>query len=169
MLLAAALGVLLAAGASSPAFAHDELLGSDPAAGAVVDAAPSEIELTFSGVLLDEPGATEISVLDAQCRPMGEGDPVLDGTRVRQSLSTTDAAGAVTVVWRVVSSDGHPVAGEYSFAIGEAGPEPSCAAEPASDGGEADLVPLVVGGVVVLVAAVGVGALAARRRRPRED
>jgi len=166
------LGVLLVLfGAAAPAAAHDELIGTDPAADAVVAELPASLTLTFSGVLLDDAGTTVVEVLDASCRSLTAGDPVLDGTRVTQPLAGT-ATGTVTVVWRVVSSDTHPISGEYAFTVGEGGSAEPCAAAP----GDADAggSPWVVVFAVLGVIAVGVGGalvylLVARLRARRED
>lgn len=113
--LLAAFALVLAGG---PALAHDELLGQSPEAGSHVDVLPDEIVLTFSGVLLDEPGATEVTVVDVTGTDLAESSPVLDGTRVTQALDGA-ASGPVVVTWRVVSSDGHPISGTYDFQVGD--------------------------------------------------
>ncbi|WP_425841469.1 copper resistance CopC family protein [Microbacterium sp. PA5] len=173
--LIAALGVLaglLLAGSASPALAHDELLGTDPAEGAVLDEAPEAITLTFSGVLLDGDGATEIVVTDAAGTDLTAGEPVLDGVRATQPLDGA-ASGTIEVAWRVVSSDGHPISGEFSFAVGEASsptsesPAPGGPASPGGAGGE--LLPVWIGvGAIVVVGAV-VTVLLTRRRPSHED
>ncbi|MFT4135667.1 copper resistance CopC family protein [Microbacterium sp.] len=124
-LAAAALAALaLTLAVAAPAAAHDELTGSDPAADSTVAEAPTELTLTFSGALMDEPGATELVVTDAAGTAIAAGDPVVDGTSVRQQLSAAEP-GAVTVVWKTVSSDGHPISGEYSFTVGADAASPS--------------------------------------------
>ena len=158
-------------GVASPAFAHDELVGAAPATGAQVDALPPEIVLTFSGVLLDEPAATEVVVTDAGGASLTGGDPVLDGTKLTQPLTGT-ASGVVSVIWRVVSSDGHPVSGEYSFTVGDPavaplGTETPLPGPPMSDTGMGAV------WIVLLVAAVALGGalvavLIARARGRRE-
>jgi hypothetical protein len=40
--------------------------------------------MTFSGVLMDEPGATHVVVTDAAGTDLTDGDPVIDGTRLTQ-------------------------------------------------------------------------------------
>lgn len=106
----------LSVAVASPAWAHDELIGASPTVGAEVGALPSEITMTFSGVLMDQPGATQVVVTDAAGTALTDGDPTLDGTRLTQAL-TGSASGPVTVTWRVVSSDGHPVSGQYTFTV----------------------------------------------------
>ncbi|MFT3798752.1 copper resistance CopC family protein [Microbacterium sp.] len=154
--------------AAMPAWAHDELLGADPADGAHLDALPAEIALTFSGVLLDEPGATDIVVTDAAGTDLTDGDPVLDGTRVRQALQGA-GSGPVTVLWRVVSSDGHPISGQYAFTVGEGGATFTPA--PGADMAGTDATWLLwVGGIaVVCVVGIVLVVVLSRKRAPRED
>lgn len=153
---------------ASPAWAHDELIGADPSVNADVGALPAQITMTFSGVLMDEPGATQVVVTDAAGASLTDGDPTLDGTHLTQSLSGS-ASGPVTVTWRVVSSDGHPVSGQYTFTV-QAGPSQTVApgettttqtptATPTSsgDGG----VPVFVWVLLGLVVAAALGALVA--------
>lgn len=174
--LLVALVALALTGVASPAFAHDELLGAEPAPDTVVAALPAEIVLTFSGVLLDEPGATEVVVRDAARTSLTGGDPVLDGTKLTQPL-TGSADGAVTVIWRVVSSDGHPVSGEYAFTVGDgAAPAPSPTAD-ATDAPDASAavsdgmraVWIVLGVVAVALGGALLAVLVARARGRRED
>ncbi|KAA9087197.1 copper resistance CopC family protein [Microbacterium radiodurans] len=174
--LLAALGVvagLSLIGFAPPAFAHDELLAADPAADARIDALPDELTLTFSGVLIDESGINVVSVTDAAGTELAEGDPQLDGTRVTQQISG-ESQGEITVRWRVVSSDGHPVSGEYAFVAGDpaAAPDPAESSEPAATPDDESASPaLWIGigaGVVVLVGALAVVVVAASRRRTED-
>ena len=125
-LIAAATSVLLAAGgllAASPASAHDELVSSDPAAEAAIDALPEQLTLTFSGELATDPGATELAVTDAAGTSLADGEPSVEGTVVTQALAGA-APGLITVLWKVVSSDGHPISGKLAFTV-TAPPTPS--------------------------------------------
>jgi methionine-rich copper-binding protein CopC len=112
LLLAAASLVFSA----SAARAHDELVSSDPASGATLEALPAALTLTFSGELFAGEGATEIAVTDAAGTSLVAGSPTVDDNVVTQPIAGS-ASGAVRVVWKVVSSDGHPISGEYSFAV----------------------------------------------------
>lgn len=107
-----------------PASAHDELVSSDPAAGATLDAVPAEITLTYSAEILAEDGATQVQVTDESGASLTETGPVVSGTEVTQALSP-EASGVVSVVWRVVSSDGHPISGDFTFTVPAAAPTPS--------------------------------------------
>lgn len=160
---------------ASPAWAHDELVGSDPAAGSQIDELPAEITLTFSAVLMNETGATEVVVTDATGADLTAGDPTLDGTRVIQPVSG-DAAGVVTVIWRVVSSDGHPISDTFSFTVGDGGAAPAGPSEEATvlpgpdmqDNGMG-IVWIVLGIVAVGLGGALVAVLVAKARSPRED
>ena len=157
---------------ASPAVAHDELIGSSPAAGSEVDALPAEITLTFSGVLIDGAGTTQIVVTDASGADITGGDPVLDGTKVTQPLAASAAPGLVTVVWRVVSSDGHPVSDQFTFTVAGgsgASPEASSSADDAGDGGMSPAV-WIGAGVAIFAALIAVfTATSAAKRRRTED
>lgn len=125
----AALASLLLAAAvllvpASPASAHDELVSTDPSADAVLETLPERITLTFSADVLTDAGATVIEVTDADGTSLADGAPEPAGAEVTQALAGP-ASGAVTVKWRVVSSDGHPIDGSFAFTVPEAAPTPT--------------------------------------------
>lgn len=101
---------------AAPASAHDELLSSDPAADAALDEMPAALTLTFSGDLLGDAGATEVQVTDASGASVTSGAPTVQANVVTQSLAV-EATGAMSVLWRAVSSDGHPISGQYAFSV----------------------------------------------------
>ena len=164
---------------ASPASAHDRLIGSDPAAGATVDESPAQLTLTFSGVISPDAGASEVQVTDAAGTQLA-GDPVATDNLLSVPL-VAQGSGAVTVLWKVVSSDGHPISGEYSFTITAAPvdpeptettepeptetaePEPTATADPveseapilAPPTAAADMMPWIIAGVVLLLAVIG--------------
>jgi methionine-rich copper-binding protein CopC len=118
--LAAALVALapaLAGGQS--ASAHDFVVSTSPAADQVVTDALTEVALTFN-----EPPLTELGSGIAVEVRAGSGAN-LAGENVAGDVSIVDstlsvpvslpAVGVYTVIWQTVSSDGHPVSGEYSF------------------------------------------------------
>jgi len=123
LLAVAAVFVLPAA----PAFAHDELVSTDPPADAVLDALPGQITFTYSADILTEEGTAVVQVTDADGTSLTEGTPVVSGTDATQTLAGA-ASGPVTVVWRVVSSDGHPIDGTFSFTVNAASPTPTATA-----------------------------------------
>ena len=105
--------------APSAAFAHDELIGSSPSDGELLETAPAEIDLRFSADPLEGDGATDVLVIDPSGAEVQQGEPVLDRNGVIQGISGADERGTYTVVWRIVSSDGHPISGELTFSVGE--------------------------------------------------
>ncbi|MFB8385962.1 copper resistance protein CopC [Microbacterium sp. NPDC055910] len=195
--LLALFAVLLVAASAliaSPAAAHDRLIGSDPAAGATVDESPAQLTLTFSGVISPDAGASEVQVTDAAGTQLA-GDPVAADNTLTVPL-VAQGEGAVTVLWKVVSSDGHPISGEYGFTVTAAAPEPAPeptetaetspttepsapveTAEPAetetpvteAPSDAADMTPWIIAGIVVLLAVVGgiIYLVASRARRAK--
>lgn len=185
------MALTLVVAAPVAASAHDELTGSDPSDGSSVDSMPQELTLTFSGVLLPDDGATEVQATDADGLSLTDGAPVVEDNIVTQAL-TGDGGGRVTVLWRVASSDGHPISGEYAFTVVGATtptptptrtpaasaspiapspttstPSPTESALPAADSGSA-AVPWIILGVVGVAVVGGVSYLLVSRSR-RQD
>ena len=145
--LAALAFVLLGA---TPAAAHAELVGSDPAEGAVIDTAPSAVTLTFNEPVRLTP--REIAVYDADGDPVGSTAGA-SGTAVTVGLTDAEdlADGTYVVSWNVLSDDGHPVSGALTFSVGA--PSASVAAPPAPATSSAAVT--VVRDVLTVVALVG--------------
>ncbi|WP_243226057.1 copper resistance CopC family protein [Microbacterium sp. CIAB417] len=115
---AALLTALLVLVPTGRAAAHDELVSSDPAPGSTVETLPEELTLTFSAALIASEGGTAVVVTDAEGNDVADGAPEIDGAVVIQKLSPDAAiAGEYTVLWQVVSSDGHPTDGEFTFTV----------------------------------------------------
>ncbi|GAA2000680.1 copper resistance CopC family protein [Catenulispora subtropica] len=106
----ALLGVLLIAG---PAAAHAKLVGTSPGPGA--GTAPSTVSLTFDEPVADE-GAT-VLVTSPDGASVTSGAAAVTGAVVTVPLKHLTATGAYRVSWRVVSDDGHPVSGQWQFAV----------------------------------------------------
>ena len=111
-LLAAILGVLLA----SPASAHAELVSSTPANGAQLDQAPATVQMRFTEAVNLIPGG--IRLVDAKGATVRTSEPAAAGHTVTWRMPGDLSEGSYVVSWRVVSSDGHPVAGAFSFGVG---------------------------------------------------
>jgi methionine-rich copper-binding protein CopC len=172
------------------ASAHDALVSSSPAADESVESVPAELTLTFSAKLIDGDGATEVVVTGPDGSSITDGAATLDGAVVTQPLQGSGPAGEYHVIWKVVSSDGHPTSGEYSFTVtvgdgatpteqpttapASAAPTaeqtagPGATSAPAADSGDADgaspWVWVLVIVAVLVVAAVVVWIVASRRR-----
>jgi copper resistance protein C len=101
------------------AYAHAHLARANPAAGATVAVAPSEVTLGFSQKL--EPKFSTVVVRDASGKQVDKGDPrvdEVDPSLLKVSLPTL-AAGRYKVEWRVTSVDTHSSKGDYVFRVGK--------------------------------------------------
>ena len=128
------------------ASAHDALVSSSPAADSAIDVLPAELTLTFSAQLIEGEGATEVVVTDPDGNTVTDGPATVDGAIVTQPLVSSAPAGQYHVIWKVVSSDGHPTSDEYYFTVttgSEAAPseEPSAAPTSAAPSDEASAAP----------------------------
>jgi copper transport protein len=121
------LALVAAAALTLPAaaWAHAALLKTFPAASAEVDTAPAQLRLVYDEVI--EPRFAVISVTDAA------GHQQVDGAVHRSPANPYEldaplkrsAEGWYLVFWRVISADGHPVRGAFTYRIGpNPGPPP---------------------------------------------
>jgi methionine-rich copper-binding protein CopC len=168
-------GLALLLGAS-PALAHTRLQSSDPSDGASLDAAPERVSLTFNEEMT--PGFSTITVVGPDGAHYETGDVAAEGGTVSRSVLPLGPAGQYKIGYRVVSADGHPVAGEVAFTLSTPGPAstapapapsapsapaaqaaPAPAAAPAESNGGTPVWPWIVGAVVL----VGGGVVAALR------
>jgi methionine-rich copper-binding protein CopC len=162
LLLLAGLAMLLGV---SPAWAHSRLEGSEPAQGTSLNAPPATVSLTFN-----EPVQIEFSTLTV-VGPDGAdyhtGDLTEVDNTVKVDVLPLGPAGTYQIGYRVVSADGHPVAGAVPFTLTAPGPgaggsasDPgSPVAVPSSGDTGTPIWPWIVGGVVL----VGGGAALALR------
>jgi copper transport protein len=107
------------------AWAHAALLHTVPSASGVVNTPPAQVALTYSEAV--EPRFAIVSVTNAEGKQQTAGSP-------RRSAANPDTLvvplekldqGWYLVYWRVISVDGHPVRGAFTFAVGpNAGPAP---------------------------------------------
>ena len=100
------------------ASAHAILLTSEPAPSAVLDQSPTEIALFFNEFVDTVFG--KIRILDSSGNVVQTIKPVRDAADksiVRAPISVLEP-GTYVVVWRVASSDSHPVQGSFAFQIG---------------------------------------------------
>jgi copper transport protein len=124
--LAFVAALLLALAAPAVADAHAVLERTSPSAGGTVDTAPAGVRLTYSEPI--EPRFAAISVTDANGRLVTAGNP----TRADKAHPETIVVplrhtpeGWYLVYWRVISADGHPVRGAFTYAVGpNPGPAP---------------------------------------------
>jgi copper resistance protein C len=112
---AAAAGAFLALAASAEA--HALLEHARPAAGAVLNTAPSELRLSFSERV--EPALCSVALADEAGHALALAAPVATaGARTLVArIDTTLAPGLYRVRWRAVSVDTHVTEGAFSFRI----------------------------------------------------
>ena len=125
--LAAAALVVAPLALASPASAHDELLSTDPADGASLAEAPDAVTLTFGEAVVQL--GTAVVVTDAAGAKLADGALVVDGAVVTRAITPPTVAGEVRVSYRVVSADGHPVTGSFTFTVASV-PSPSGSVQP---------------------------------------
>lgn len=102
------------------AAAHQRLLGTSPSRDSSVDEVPREIRLTFYEPV--ELSFTTVRVVGSDGRTVALGAlrTAADSASVLVvPISGALVAGHYTVQWATASRDGHPVQGEFAFAIAE--------------------------------------------------
>ncbi len=115
---------LLAVGAITPsaAFAHATLEGTTPLAGSVAKQAPDQIAFHFSESVEGNFGAIRVYDRNGARVEAGEAfHPGGKGSDLATHLKPGVPKGTYTATYRVISADGHPVAGGLVFSIGKAG------------------------------------------------
>ena len=177
--------VVLGAG---PAQAHSDLESANPAVDSTVTDVPDALELTFSDGV--QPGFAQIAVLDPTGADVVTADPPVSGDVVSQPVAMT-SAGDYGVSYRIVSADGHTIQGTYGFtytpvelpsssaaATSDSAALPAESSRSASikgEGGSAvetaaaqddsGISGGLVGGILALIAVLGIGGYALVRRR----
>lgn len=137
----ASLGLLLVLWLALPAgaAAHSALQRSTPAAGDTLSAAPEALRLTFDRAVDLAFARLRLVGPDGADVPLAPLALASDSERtlLGRLAGPLTAAGEYVVHWQIVSADGHPVRGEYSFAVapGALGlaPEPPAEAVPPAD------------------------------------
>ncbi len=110
-----AIGSALAVAA--PAQAHNYLVSSTPSSGEVLRTLPDEFTVTTNDVLLkvsDSNAGFALQVRDSAGRYYGDGCVDVSGASI-SARAALGAPGTYTVIWQVISTDGHPVANRFDF------------------------------------------------------
>jgi len=185
-LAGAAVVAMALIGGSGAALAHDVVEGTAPADGSSVATVPAKVTVTLSNTPASI--GSQINVVDESGTNWSAGTvEVLDNVATQQ-LKPGAPAGKYTVQWRLVSSDGHPIDGQFAFTAAAAavagtgattagtgavaGPvesfsaAPTAATQKAPDGGVPWSVFGLIGALVVVVVAMVV---VAKRRLGAAD
>jgi copper transport protein len=106
---------------NAEAWAHAELVETNPANGTHLDTAPRTVVLRFTESV--NPVRGGFSLLDGNgttvAKPAAHGVPG-DPTRVGMPVPASLGDGVYVVNWRVVSADSHPIHGAFVFSVGDA-------------------------------------------------
>lgn len=146
----------------APAAAHTALVSANPESGADLSEAPTEVRLQFNQdlLMLGDTNPNKLEVRN-EAGAIISGSVVIDGPTISVSIDEERAvSGSYSVNYRVVSSDGHPVEGEYNFTISSGTVSPEPIVEAPEDGPN-----LLLRFIWVLLALSGIGILALLRLR----
>jgi copper resistance protein C len=95
------------------ASAHNFVVATTPAEGSTVTEQPGTVSLTTNDELLDF-GENTLQVVGPDGRHYETACATVDEATA-EVPAELGPAGAYTVVWQVVSTDGHPISGEFAF------------------------------------------------------
>jgi len=113
-LFAALATLLLIVGFATGALAHAALVAVEPASGSMLASAPKAVELRFNEAVT--PGA--IRLIDGAGRARDDVRISASGETISVAMPPDLPQGTAVVSYRVISQDGHPVAGSVIFSIG---------------------------------------------------
>jgi methionine-rich copper-binding protein CopC len=99
------------------AVAHAQLTASSVKPGAIVRSWPKVIWVEFDGNLIQIDGGkvNSLTIKDLKNKQIDLKNSTSGGARISVGLGKAPSAGKVTVAWRVVSEDGHPVQSSFTF------------------------------------------------------
>ena len=116
-LLVAAVVAVPVLGLAAPAQAHNYLVSSTPAEGETLTELPAQFSVTTNGDLLSLGGSTAgfaLEIRDAAGLYYGDGCVTVDGPTMSEAAALGEA-GDYTMLWQLISTDGHTVSGEVAF------------------------------------------------------
>ena len=116
-LMLAIISVSLIFAGMQSANAHAQLTSSNPKKNQVIKTLPSLVWLEFDGDLLSfgDKQINKLTVTNSKKERVDIGGPIVGGARISTKLKASLPAGKYLVTYRIVSEDGHPVQGTYSF------------------------------------------------------
>ena len=112
------LAAVLAVAGVGAALAHADLASADPAAGATVKTAPTEISITFTEEVL--PKFSSIQVLDAGGKRVEQGaaHTAPDNEKLLSVGLKPLTPGTYKVIWHATAADdSHKTKGSYEFTV----------------------------------------------------
>ena len=103
------------------ASAHGEVMQTSPTQGSRVLEMPREISIEFDGKL-QTLGTSNINVItasDSSGEVISDTVSIVDGSKLSTKILLADTTGLISIHYRIVSEDGHPTEGDYSFTVGQ--------------------------------------------------
>jgi len=100
---------------ATPAFAHAELIASDPAQNASLATAPQQIQLTFNEAVTVPENPVTITGPDGAA--WTAGTPSIAGAVVTVPVQASGPAGPYVLAYQVISDDGDDVRGSVAFTL----------------------------------------------------
>ncbi len=111
-----AAAAMISTGAVAPASAHSFLVEATPSSKDHVATAPKTVKLRFGGGV--EPKYSKLSIEDASGKVLGEGANGVPEKPRELSMDAPELTpGKYVVRYRVLSTDGHIVEGNYEFTV----------------------------------------------------
>ncbi len=108
----------------SAAWAHVQLVSSEPVTESRLDVPPTVIRLRFNQPVTITSNAIRVLAADGTVLS-GSARTVEDGYVVVAPVSNLVRGQGYTVRWRVIGTDGHSPAGVFTFGVGVAAPPPT--------------------------------------------
>ena len=103
---------------SSPiSFGHGQIVTSYPLMDSVSSPTPSQVWIEFDGELqlIEGEVVNTLKVTDSTGLVVSSEEAVIEGAKISTQVSDQSVGGVFTVQYRIVSEDGHPVEGSYTF------------------------------------------------------
>ena len=113
-----AIGAVAALVATAPAFAHTELVRSNPAANATVKTSPRTITLTFNERVVPAFSKFELTMPAHRMNVPVRTTVSRDGKRIIGTVPSRLMKGTYKITWTAAGADGHRMTGDLSFRVG---------------------------------------------------
>lgn len=117
ILAALAVTATLTVAPAVPAAAHSKLTASTPANGARLSTTPESLSFTFDQTLQPVPSWDAVLITGPGSTPHPARSVRTAGNTLYADCDRLGAAGTYTISYRVISGDGHPIAGHITITL----------------------------------------------------
>lgn len=103
------------------ASAHGDVAATSPVQDETLIEMPKQVSIEFDGQLqtLGDSVINLITVTDSTGQVISDASSLVEGSKLSTNILLLDSRGLMSVHYRIVSEDGHPVEGDYSFTVGQ--------------------------------------------------